>query len=112
MLCRCGSVAGKSRSPFNAPTIPQTGPVDAGATGVMPTCHHTPGYPFTPQLGWSSTRSETFRSCRRRYFFQYYARYDRELPLVRIQRLKSLSSNPMAGGQAVHDVVAGLLSLT
>ena len=26
------------------------------------------------QLGWSSTRSETFRSCRRRYFFQYYSR--------------------------------------
>jgi hypothetical protein len=31
---------------------------------------------------------------------------------VRIQRLKSLSSIPTAGGQAVHAVVAGLLSLT
>jgi hypothetical protein len=24
-----------------------------------------PDYPFTPQLGWSSTRSETFRTRRR-----------------------------------------------
>ncbi|MFM7550766.1 MAG: hypothetical protein ACKO8I_18285 [Cyanobacteriota bacterium] len=31
------------------------------------------------------------------------------LPLVRIQRLKSLSSIPMLVGEAVHDVVASLL---
>jgi len=68
-----------------------------------------PDHPYTPQLGWSSTRSETFRSCRRRYFFQYYARYDSELPLAHIQRLKSLSSIPMLVGEAVHDVVATLL---
>ena len=68
-----------------------------------------PDHPYTPQLGWSSTRSETFRSCRRRYFFQYYARYDSELPLARIQRLKGLSSIPMLVGGAVHDVVASLL---
>ena len=68
-----------------------------------------PEHPYTPQLGWSSTRSETFRTCRRRYFFQYYARYDEELPLARIQRLKSLSSIPMTVGEAVHDVLAALL---
>jgi hypothetical protein len=68
-----------------------------------------PDHPYTPQLGWSSTRSETFRSCRRRYFFQYYARYDSELPLAHIQRLKSLSSMPMLVGEAVHDVLATLL---
>ena len=68
-----------------------------------------PDHPYTPQLGWSSTRSETFRSCRRRYFFQYYSRYDSELPLTHVQRLKSLSSIPMLVGEAVHDVVASLL---
>jgi CRISPR/Cas system-associated exonuclease Cas4 (RecB family) len=68
-----------------------------------------PGHAFTPQLGWSSTRSETFRSCRRRYFFQYYARYDQELPQARIQRLRSLSSLPMLVGEVVHEVVATLL---
>lgn len=68
-----------------------------------------PDYPYTPQLGWSSTRSETFRSCRRRYFFQYYGRYDNELLPVLIQRLKGLSSIPMTTGEAVHQVLAVLL---
>ena len=69
-----------------------------------------PDYPYTPQLGWSSTRSETFRSCRRRYFFQYYGRYDNELPPALIQRLKGLSSIPMTTGDAVHQVLAALLT--
>ena len=30
-----------------------------------------PDVAHTPQLGWSSTRSETFGSYRHRYFFQY-----------------------------------------
>ncbi|MGL6134481.1 MAG: PD-(D/E)XK nuclease family protein [Prochlorococcaceae cyanobacterium] len=66
-------------------------------------------YDYTPQLGWSSTRWETFRSCRRRYFYQYYARYDREFEQGRIQRLKQLSSIPMTVGTVVHDVLAKLL---
>jgi hypothetical protein len=112
MPCRCGSGSGIIRSPFTAITPPPSyWPSGRGSDGRH-AHHHTPDYPFTPQLGWTSTRSETFRSCRRRYFFQYYARYDRQLQLVRIQRLKSLSSIPTAGGQAVHDGVAGLLSLT
>lgn len=66
-------------------------------------------YDYTPQLGWSSTRWETFRTCRRRYFFQYYGRYDREIPLAHIQRLKGLSSIAMTVGTAVHEVLARLL---
>jgi hypothetical protein len=66
-------------------------------------------YDYTPQLGWSSTRWETFRTCRRRYFYQYYARYDREIPLAHIQRLKDLSSIAMTVGTAVHQVLARLL---
>ena len=80
----------------------------AAEAGSMPAIAF-PDHPFTPQLGWSSTRSETFRSCRRRYFFQYHARYDSEWPLAQIQRLKSLSSIPMLVGEAVHDIVASLL---
>ena len=68
-----------------------------------------PAYPFSPQLGWSSTRSETFRTCRRRYFFQYYGRFDAEVPLAQIQRLKGLTSLPMLIGEAVHQVLAVLL---
>ena len=37
-----------------------------------------PSFPFTPQLGWSTTRSETFRTCRRRYFYQYLASSTRD----------------------------------
>lgn len=66
-------------------------------------------YDYTPQLGWSSTRWETFRTCRRRYFYQYYARYDREFEQGRIQRLRQLSSIPMTVGTVVHEVLAALL---
>lgn len=68
-----------------------------------------PSFPFTPQLGWSTTRSETFRACRRRYFYQYYGKFDPEIPLERILQLKGLSSIPMTIGSAVHDVLAALL---
>jgi len=66
-------------------------------------------YDYTPQLGWSSTRWETFRTCQRRYFYQYYARYDREFEQGRIQRLRQLSSIPMTVGTVVHEVLAALL---
>jgi CRISPR/Cas system-associated exonuclease Cas4 (RecB family) len=68
-----------------------------------------PSFPFTPQLGWSTTRSETFRACRRRYFYQYYGKFDSEIPLEQILHLKGLSSIPMMVGTAVHDVLATLL---
>lgn len=68
-----------------------------------------PRYPYTPQLGWSTTRSETFRSCRRRYFYQYYWKFERELPLDRIVALRQLSSAPMIIGQAAHAVLAAVL---
>ncbi|NDG75038.1 MAG: PD-(D/E)XK nuclease family protein [Synechococcaceae bacterium WB8_1B_136] len=66
-------------------------------------------YPYSPQLGWSTTRSETFRGCRRRYFYQYYWKFERELPLNRILLLRQLSSAPMIIGQAVHTVLAAVL---
>ena len=68
-----------------------------------------PRYPYTPQLGWSTTRSETFRGCRRRYFYQYYWKFERELPLDRIMVLRQLSSAPMIIGQAAHAVLAAVL---
>lgn len=68
-----------------------------------------PSYHYTPHLGWSTTRSEAFRSCRRRYFFQDYAKYDPEIHLERIRLLRSLSSIPMTIGTAVYEVLAVLL---
>jgi hypothetical protein len=69
-----------------------------------------PSFPFTPVLGWSSTRAEIFRTCRRRYFYQYYAKYDREIPMGRILHLKTLSSIPMTIGTGVHDILATVLT--
>lgn len=68
-----------------------------------------PDYPFSAQIGWSNTRSETFRSCRRRYFYQYYARYVTEVPQEHLQRLRNLSTLAMTKGLAVHDVLATIL---
>jgi CRISPR/Cas system-associated exonuclease Cas4 (RecB family) len=68
-----------------------------------------PRYPYTPQLGWSTTRSETFRGCRRRYFYQYYWKFEQQLPLDRIVMLRQLSSAPMIIGQAAHTVLAAVL---
>ena len=69
-----------------------------------------PSFPYTPVLGWSSTRAEIFRTCRRRYFYQYYAKYDREIPMGRILHLKTLSSIPMTIGTGVHDILATVLT--
>lgn len=71
---------------------------------------HLSNYAFSPQLGWSTTRSETFRTCRRRYFFQYYTRYVPEVPAYHLQRLRNLSSIPMTVGQSVHEVLAAVLN--
>ena len=68
-----------------------------------------PDYPFSAQIGWSNTRSETFRSCRRRYFYQYYARYVTEVAPDHLLRLRNLSTLAMTKGLAVHDVLATLL---
>ena len=33
-------------------------------------------FEFTPILGWSASRYDTFKSCQRRYYYTYYAKYD------------------------------------
>lgn len=65
---------------------------------------------FTPILGWSATRYETFSICKRKYFYQYYSKYDQEIEVRLIQQLKGLSSIPLAIGSAVHTVIQVLLS--
>jgi hypothetical protein len=51
------------------------------------------------------TRHDAFMSCRRRYFYAYYA--SAEDPEVR--RLKKLSALPMWAGSVVHDRIEALL---
>lgn len=68
-----------------------------------------PRYEYTPILGWSSSRYDTFSTCRRQYYYQYYGKHDREYPRQRIDALKGLVSVPLTVGTVVHDVVAAIL---
>lgn len=67
-------------------------------------------YPYTPVLGWSASRYDTFSICKRRYFYQYYAKYDADVPRARIDRFKNLTSVPLTTGSVVHTVIETLLS--
>lgn len=66
-------------------------------------------YPYSPILGWSFTRYETFSVCRRRYFYQYYAKYDPQIAPTAIERMKQLVSIPLEIGSIVHAVIETLL---
>jgi len=66
-------------------------------------------FPYTDILGWSVSRYDRFSNCRRQYFYDYYAKYDREIPYEKIQFLKSLTSKALETGNIVHDVVRDML---
>ena len=66
-------------------------------------------YPFTPELGWSVSRYNTFATCRRQYYYTYYTKFDREHPASLIERLKQLTTVPMETGTAVHNIMAAVL---
>jgi PD-(D/E)XK nuclease superfamily len=56
-------------------------------------------------FSWSVSRHDTFASCRRRYFYSYYA--SSEDP--EIKRLKKLSALPMWAGSIVHETIETFL---
>ena len=66
-------------------------------------------FSFTPILGWSATRYDTFRTCKRQYFYTYYARFDPVHPRKRIDDLKAMTTIPLEVGNIVHDVLEVLL---
>ena len=59
------------------------------------------GAPFS----WSASRHDTFASCRRRYYYSYYAALGDE----EIRRLKKLSALPLWAGSLVHDTIERFL---
>ena len=61
----------------------------------------TAGRPFS----WSASRHDAFASCRRRYYYSYYASLDDP----EIYRLKKLSALPMWAGSVVHDTIEAFL---
>ena len=66
-------------------------------------------FEYTPILGWSTSRYETFKICQRQYFYSYYPKYDTDYSEYKIKELKSLTSIPLAVGIITHDVIAALL---
>jgi CRISPR/Cas system-associated exonuclease Cas4 (RecB family) len=68
-----------------------------------------PKYPFTSILGWSVSRYETFSSCKRRYYYQYYAKHDPDYAADQIDALKNLTSIPLEVGKLTHSNIAEVL---
>jgi hypothetical protein len=66
-------------------------------------------YDYTPILGWSSSRYDKFRSCKRQYYYHYYGKYDPEYPRIQIDRLKKLTSIPLEIGSITHQVIVAVL---
>jgi len=54
---------------------------------------------------WSASRHDTFASCKRRYYYSYYASLDDP----EIYRLKKLSALPLWAGSVVHDTIEAFL---
>ncbi|MBD3421100.1 MAG: hypothetical protein GF398_13370 [Chitinivibrionales bacterium] len=66
-------------------------------------------YDFTPAIGWSISRYETFDKCKRQYYYNYYGRYTTSVPIYKIKLLKALTSIPLEIGNVVHDVMEAFL---
>ena len=56
------------------------------------------------------SRYNEYSLCKRRYFYQYYAKHDPEIPLEKIKYLKDLTSVPLEIGIIVHHVIRALLN--
>ena len=67
-------------------------------------------FEYTPILGWSLSRYETFTMCQRQYFYNYYPKFDPDYSEYKIKELKILTSIPLAVGIITHNVIACLLS--
>lgn len=58
-----------------------------------------------PDFSWSASRHDTFTTCKRRYFYGYYAAQDDP----EIRRLKKLSALPLWAGSVVHETIETFL---
>ncbi|MDR0823107.1 MAG: PD-(D/E)XK nuclease family protein [Endomicrobium sp.] len=66
-------------------------------------------FPFTDILGWSISRYDKFKICKRQYFYEYYPKFDKDNPIEKIQFLKKLTSRALETGNIVHDIVRDIL---
>ena len=66
-------------------------------------------FPYTDILGWSVSRYDRFSNCKRQYFYDYYAKFDKDIPYEKIQYLKGLTSKALETGNIVHDIIRDML---
>ena len=66
-------------------------------------------FPYSDTLGWSVSRYDKFLSCKRAYYYDYYAKYDPEYSREKIESLKKLTSVPLEIGNIFHDTVKVML---
>lgn len=66
-------------------------------------------FPFTPILGWSVSRFDTFSYCKRKYYYSYYGKTDKEFPFSKISQLKALTTEALTIGSLAHDVIEAIL---
>jgi hypothetical protein len=59
-------------------------------------------------FSWSASRHDTFATCRRRYYYSYYAAPEDP----EIKRLKRLSALPLWAGSVVHETIERFLKTT
>jgi CRISPR/Cas system-associated exonuclease Cas4 (RecB family) len=64
---------------------------------------------YTNILGWSISRYDKFLSCKRQYFYDYYAKYDKDVPIEKLLFLKSLTSKALETGNITHDLIRDIL---
>lgn len=66
-------------------------------------------YTFTRILGWSNSRYELFNKCKRAYYYTYYPKYVQQVPVAKVQFLKSLTTVPLEIGNVIHHIVETFL---
>jgi hypothetical protein len=65
-------------------------------------------FEYTDVLGWSYSRYSTFQQCKRKYYYEYYGKYD-VANTPRINFLKSLTTIPLEIGNISHKLIERLL---
>lgn len=67
-------------------------------------------YPYTEILGWSVSRFDKFKTCKRQYYYEYYAqKHDPDNDRILLKQLKDLTSGPLETGHLLHEMIRILL---
>ncbi len=66
-------------------------------------------FEYTDILGWSHSRYNTFRTCKRKYYYTYYGQYDLE-NAIKISTLRNLTSVALEIGNISHKILKVLMT--